>query len=374
MSNFSSASSAAEKSNNTQPTLFNFVHLLNKMKSVSRLKIGIGFGLMLATLLGTLFFVNGQMERLTRTAENDTAVWDSLQALLRHKDDNTRRLLRMAGRAGDSLIAAADWERVVEQHDTIIVRQQVRRHVVTRRDTLRTPVQPKKGFFKRLGEAFAPPKEDTTLQVRVTTEVATDTVTYDTFNPVDSLKEALQEAARKQRERNQREALRRQYRWRMDRMLSTRIDSLLKGHEQEALARARAEQERQRKDRLQAARTVGGIATGGIVLAAVFLLLIGRDVTRNNRYRRQTEEAKARAEKLLEERERMMLAITHDFKARAPTLLPKGNERLDGPSAEISDRPLGVSPPGTRSGGGGTGGFLSGKADRRGGQYFPTTD
>ena len=285
------------------------------MKSVSRLKIGIGFGLMLATLLGTLFFVNEQMERLTRTAENDTAVWDSLQALLRRKDDNTRRLLRMAGRAGDSVIAAADWERVVEQHDTIIVRQQVRRHVVTRRDTLRTPVQPKKGFFKRLGEAFAPPKADTTLQVRVTTEVATDTVTYDTFNPVDSLKEALQEAARKQRERNRREALRQQYRWRMDRMLTTRIDSLLKGHEQEMLAKARAEQELRRKDRLQAARTVGGIATGGIVLAAVFLLLIGRDVTRNNRYRRQTEEAKARAEKLLEERERMMLAITHDFKA-----------------------------------------------------------
>lgn len=285
------------------------------MKSISRLKIGIGFGLMLATLLGTLFFVNEQMERLTLTTENDTAVWDSLQVLLRRKDDNTRRLLRMAGRAGDSLIAATDWERVVERHDTVIVRQQVRKHIVTRRDTLRTPVQPKKGFFKRLGEAFAPPKADTALQVRVTTEVAVDTVTYDTFNPMDSLKEALQEAVHKQQERNQKEALRRQYRWKMDRMLSTRIDSLLKGHEQEMLARARAEQETRRKDRLQAARTVGGIATGGIVLAAVFLLLIGRDVTRNNRYRRQTEEAKARAERLLEERERMMLAITHDFKA-----------------------------------------------------------
>ena len=79
------------------------------MKSISRLKIGIGFGLMLATLLGTLFFVNEQMERLTLTTENDTAVWDSLQVLLRRKDDNTRRLLRMAGRAGDSLIAATDW-------------------------------------------------------------------------------------------------------------------------------------------------------------------------------------------------------------------------------------------------------------------------
>ena len=43
--------------------------------------------------------------------------------------------------------------------------------------------------------------------------------------------------------------------------------------------------------------------------------MIWRDVTRSNRYRRQLEEANRFAEELLASREKLMLAITHDFKA-----------------------------------------------------------
>lgn len=46
----------------------------------------------------------------------------------------------------------------------------------------------------------------------------------------------------------------------------------------------------------------------------LFLIIIGRDITRSNRYRR-IEEARRRAEDLLAVREKLMLAITHDFKA-----------------------------------------------------------
>lgn len=290
------------------------------MKSVSRIKIGIGFAFMLGVLLFTLLFVNREMERLTRTETDNSIVWDSLQTLIKRKDENTLKLLRMMGQAGDSLMAADEIVQLVERHDTIIVRQQVSRRVITRRDTLRTPAPKKKGFFKRLGEAFAPPKEDTTVQVRITTEVATDTVTYDTFNPADSLKELLHDAAHRQQLRNERVGQRKQYLKKLDRMLSARIDSLMKGQEQQALEAARIRQEQNRAERLEAARTVGGIAAGGIALAAVFLLIIGRDIARSNRYRKQTEEAREKAEDLLNTRERMMLAITHDFKAPLGTV------------------------------------------------------
>ena len=43
--------------------------------------------------------------------------------------------------------------------------------------------------------------------------------------------------------------------------------------------------------------------------------MIWRDITRSNRYRKELEEANKRAEALLEAREKLMLAITHDFKA-----------------------------------------------------------
>ena len=63
------------------------------------------------------------------------------------------------------------------------------------------------------------------------------------------------------------------------------------------------------------ANIIAGIAIGAVFLSAFFLILIMRDITRSNRYRRQLEEANKRAEDLLVAREKLMLAITHDFKA-----------------------------------------------------------
>ncbi len=62
------------------------------------------------------------------------------------------------------------------------------------------------------------------------------------------------------------------------------------------------------------ANIIAGIAIGAVLLSAFFLILIMRDITRSNRYRRQLEEANKRAEDLLVAREKLMLAITHDFK------------------------------------------------------------
>ncbi len=66
---------------------------------------------------------------------------------------------------------------------------------------------------------------------------------------------------------------------------------------------------------MRSARTISGIAIGAVFLSAFFLILIIRDISRSNRYRRQLEEANKRAEDLLVAREKLMLAITHDFKA-----------------------------------------------------------
>lgn len=102
---------------------------------------------------------------------------------------------------------------------------------------------------------------------------------------------------------------------RLDHVLSARIDSLLKGYEQETLLRAREEAEYQKAVRHRSATIISGIAAGAVALSVIFLVMIWRDVTRSNRYRRQLEEANRFAEELLASREKLMLAITHDFKA-----------------------------------------------------------
>lgn len=282
--------------------------------NVSRVKITLGYALMLAILLFSLFFVNREMGNLVTSADRDMHWEDSLMTLLNEKDQNTIRLLRMLSEANDSMLSTNDFEQIIAQHDTIIIRQRVQQHVTTRHDTIRTPKKEKKSFFRRLGEAFSPPKEDTTIQIRTSTEVAMDTL-YDTYNPVDSLQERLKEVAQKRQEKNVTVQRRKRYLRYLDRILNARIDSLLRGYEQNMLIKAREEDMRQESVRQRSARIIGGIAVGAVLLSAFFLILIGRDVTRSNRYRRELEEARRRAEDLLETRERLMLAITHDFKA-----------------------------------------------------------
>ena len=60
---------------------------------------------------------------------------------------------------------------------------------------------------------------------------------------------------------------------------------------------------------------MGGIALGAVLLSILFVIIIWRDLSRGNRYRRQLEDANKRAEDLLVSREKLMLAITHDIKA-----------------------------------------------------------
>ncbi len=108
---------------------------------------------------------------------------------------------------------------------------------------------------------------------------------------------------------------RKRYLQRLDHTLTARIDSLLKDYETETLLRAREEDEYQQAVRYRSAKIIGGIAAGAVVLSAFFLIIIGRDITRSNRYRRELEEARRHAEDLLAVREKLMLAITHDFKA-----------------------------------------------------------
>lgn len=102
---------------------------------------------------------------------------------------------------------------------------------------------------------------------------------------------------------------------RMNTQLTARMDSLIKGYEEEMTQRALQDAEQQQAVRMRSARTISGIAIGAVFLSAFFLILIIRDISRSNRYRRQLEEANKRAEDLLVAREKLMLAITHDFKA-----------------------------------------------------------
>ncbi|WP_373825784.1 hybrid sensor histidine kinase/response regulator [Bacteroides heparinolyticus] len=283
------------------------------MKGVSKVKIAVGYSLLLAVLFFSLFFVHREMESLVLSDSLDVQWTDSVLTLIHEKDANTLSMLRTLSEANGNAVSADEIEDVITRHDTEMTRQRVQHRIITHRDT--TVVRPrKKGFFRRLGEVFVPSKKDTAIQVRTSLEFATDTL-IDPYNPADSLHKKLRAVARQRRQVANLVQQRKRNLQQLDHMLTERIDSLLKNYEQETLQRGRAEAEYRQAVRHRSVRTLAGIAAGAVLLAIVFLFLIGRDVTRSNRYRRELEEARRRAEDLLATREKLMLAITHDFKA-----------------------------------------------------------
>lgn len=283
------------------------------MKSVSKVKIGAGYALLLAALFFSLFFVHREMENLMRSDSCDVQWTDSLLALLHEKDANTIKMLHTSGASEGTLLSEADIEQILARQDSAVIRQRVQHRVIAHRDTVVTPVR-KKGFFRRLGEVFAPPREDTAIRVNTSLEYATDTLLAP-YNPADSLHEELRAVARQKRAVHTAVQRRKRDLQRRSDLLAVRIDSLLKEHEAETLLRARAEATYRQEVRHRSVRTIGGIAAGALLLSVLFLVVIGRDITRSNRYRRELEEARRRAEELLAVREKLMLAITHDFKA-----------------------------------------------------------
>ena len=283
------------------------------MNSVSKVKIAVGYTLLLAVLFFSLFFVHREMENLILTDDRDVQWTDSVLALIREKDTNTIRMLRTLSEANDSMVSTSDIEQIIAQQDSVVTQQRVQHRIITHRDTVVTRPR-KKGFFRRLGEVFVPPKKDTAIQVKTSLEFATDTV-IEPYNPADSLHEKLRAVAQQKKAVNTVIQRRKRYLQRLDHMLTARIDSLLKDYETETLLRARTEAEYQQAVRRRSAKIISGIAVGAVLLSVFFLIIIGRDITRSNRYRRELEEARRRAEDLLAVREKLMLAITHDFKA-----------------------------------------------------------
>ena len=286
------------------------------MNNVSRFKVIVSYAALLAVLFFSLYFVHREMGVLMQTDGHDEQWVDSLSALLQEKDDNTVRILRTLTEVNDSLISTTEIEDILTTPDTMPMQPRVKRRLVHHRDTVVTPPQPrpKKGFFKRLREAFSPPEPDSSVQVKSSVEYIVDTL-EEAYNPVDSLQARLREVVRREREVNTVISHRKQRLQAVNARLTVRIDSLLKQYEEETLQQVRADAMRRKELRQNSARTVGAIAVGAVLLAAFFAILIGRDIARNNRYRRELEEARRKAEDLLAVREQLMLAITHDFKA-----------------------------------------------------------
>ena len=104
-------------------------------------------------------------------------------------------------------------------------------------------------------------------------------------------------------------------------LLNDEVRQLLDEMEIEERLISQAQIDRNEKVRNRAYLIVSCIAVVSILLVALFLYFIWKDMSRSNHYRMELEKAKQRAEELLEAKEKLMLTITHDIKAPVGSII-----------------------------------------------------
>lgn len=269
--------------------------------------------------------VNASIDTL-ETILTDTlqqARLDTVRTLLQNKQWNMYAVLEAMRNTPTDQIYQEQLDSLIAQQDSLLSTPHIRRKVITHHNSY-TIHHKKKGFFKRLADVFAPGKEDSTQVSNVIQEEYTDTLD-EVYSPIDTISSMITGIQHKVFQTRQKETEMLNTRISSLRVigsgLSQRVNQLLENIEHDEQEAARTKLMQEEGIRKEAAETMAKIAIAAFVLVLVFSIVIARDITRNNHYRRELEKAKSYAENLLVAREKLMLTITHDIKAPAGSII-----------------------------------------------------
>ena len=269
--------------------------------------------------------VNASIDTL-ETILTDTlqqARLDTVRTLLQNKQWNMYAVLEAMRNTPTDQIYQEQLDSLIAQQDSLLSTPHIRRKVITHHNSY-TIHHKKKGFFKSLSDVFAPGKEDSTQVSNVIQEEYTDTLD-EVYSPIDTISSMITGIQHKVFQTRQKETEMLNTRISSLRVigsgLSQRVNQLLENIEHDEQEAARTKLMQEEEIRKEAAETMAKIAIAAFVLVLVFSIVIARDITRNNHYRRELEKAKSYAENLLVAREKLMLTITHDIKAPAGSII-----------------------------------------------------
>ena len=233
---------------------------------------------------------------------------DSIIGLLNRKNAVIRRLM------GTTIDVAEEQNRKIEdmmkQQDSLILIQNRQQRLVRQSDSL-IEKRRRKNVFGRIADAISEKAPTRLDSIRIESKrigALSDSLAADL--------KAMESGYNEIRELSQ-QALERE-RWRLrndNQRLNGQINRLMNSFEREQLIVSEKIQERNEQIRQESMRALVAVASGAILLAVIFGVLVWKGWLRDDRFRRALEEARRRAEDLLEAREKLMLTITHDFKA-----------------------------------------------------------
>lgn len=244
---------------------------------------------------------------------------DTIEVLLENKRSNTLQLYSIWNDMNSNTVYKNLKGTVLDTITQVDVKEQVQ----TRKDSV-IITRKKKSFFRRLADAFVPPKEEVGIVVNTTSDLQTDTTrnVYSQANVQDKLLKEFQATLEKERKKfnfklyDKAAELRHN-----DVLINARINQILYAIEEEETAAAIERLDNQQELYRETTRFLGGVAIVAILVILGFLFIISRDISRSRYYRIQLEKAKQYAEGLLVKQEKFMLAISHDIRAPMSSII-----------------------------------------------------
>ena len=247
---------------------------------------------------------------------------DSLITLLKAKRENTLLVMKELNNDCRDIYYNNKLEALHSGRDSIVISPQTKeRH--EQHETVYEVVKTKRGFFRRLGDAFRKQHTDTVSTTRLTHQPSTATINH-RLNIADSVANVLAEIHREQQRANDRKqdaiSSRNRQLQRVSIQLTKRTWLLIEdiqSDEHNALQRVVGKAMSSRRAMIVRIAVLGLLA---ILSAAILVVYILRDIKRERRDRQRIIEAKAETERIMQQRERLLLTITHDIKAPAASI------------------------------------------------------
>ena len=242
---------------------------------------------------------------------------DTLANLLAAKRDNAMMVLNILADASGDAVYARKVHDLQSGRDSVVIHP----NEITsanNRETVYNIVSTRRGFFRRLGDAFRRQRSDT-IATTMQSGRTDSTAMAQGINIADSVAEALADIHHeiKRADTRRQDAIDNRTRslklvsiqlaWRTGQMLED-----IQSDEHNAMQRAINADMQARRSTMMKIAMLALLAIGAAIVLIVYTL---RDIRRQRRDHERIVEAKNETERIMQQRQRLLLTITHDIKA-----------------------------------------------------------
>lgn len=236
---------------------------------------------------------------------------DTISLLIERKRFNTRQLVQTIKEMSSDHFFTKRIETITAIKDTITIEK----YREVQQDTLIIPGK-KKNFFQRLAHVFVPSQTDTTIVVNSSRQMLSDTLAYSPSEAIANTLKGLSDSIAYQRRDVTNQLSARMTRLQYDNnLITSKINQLLRDIESEEMNISYERIAEKQQKLKQTSHLVIFCSVLTLLIIAVFLFMIIKDISRSNFYRLKLEESNRRTENLLHSREKIMLMLSHDIRA-----------------------------------------------------------